>query len=41
MGLFDKLRNELIDIVEWIDDTRNTLVWRFPVIKTKSSRELN
>lgn len=30
MGLFDKLRNELIDIVEWIDDTRNTLVWRFP-----------
>lgn len=30
MGLFDKLRNEFIDIVEWIDDSRNTLVWRFP-----------
>jgi membrane protease subunit (stomatin/prohibitin family) len=30
MGLFDKLRGELIDIIEWIDDTRNTLVWRFP-----------
>lgn len=30
MGLFEKLRNELIDIVEWVDDTRNTLVWRFP-----------
>lgn len=30
MGLFDKLRNEFIDIVEWIDDTRDTLVWRFP-----------
>ncbi len=30
MGLFDKLRAELIDIVEWIDDTRDTLVWRFP-----------
>ena len=30
MGLFDKLRGELVDIVEWIDDTRNTLVWRFP-----------
>lgn len=30
MGLFDKLRNEFIDIIEWIDDTRNTLVWRFP-----------
>ena len=30
MGLFDKLRNEFVDIIEWIDDTRNTLVWRFP-----------
>jgi len=30
MGLFDKLRAELIDIVEWIDDSRDTIVWRFP-----------
>jgi membrane protease subunit (stomatin/prohibitin family) len=30
MGLFDKLRGELIDIIEWVDDNRNTLVWRFP-----------
>ena len=30
MGLFDRLRNELIDIVEWVDDSRHTLVWRFP-----------
>ena len=30
MGLFDKLRAELIDIIEWIDDSRHTLVWRFP-----------
>ena len=30
MGLVSKLRGELVDIVEWIDDTRNTLVWRFP-----------
>jgi membrane protease subunit (stomatin/prohibitin family) len=30
MGLFDKLRGELIDIIEWIDDTNHTLVWRFP-----------
>jgi membrane protease subunit (stomatin/prohibitin family) len=30
MGLFDKLRAELIDIVEWIDDSQHTLVWRFP-----------
>ena len=30
MGLFDKLRGEFIDIVEWVDDSRHTLVWRFP-----------
>ncbi len=30
MGLLDKLRGELVDIVEWIDHTRGTLVWRFP-----------
>jgi membrane protease subunit (stomatin/prohibitin family) len=30
MGLFDKLRGELVDIIEWIDHTDNTLVWRFP-----------
>ncbi|MCI0651594.1 MAG: SPFH domain-containing protein [Planctomycetes bacterium] len=30
MGLLDKIRGEFVDIVEWIDDTRHTLVWRFP-----------
>ncbi|MGC3999222.1 MAG: SPFH domain-containing protein [Anaeromyxobacter sp.] len=30
MGLLDKLRGELIDIVEWVDDSQHTLVWRFP-----------
>jgi membrane protease subunit (stomatin/prohibitin family) len=30
MALWDKLRNELIDIVEWVDDTHDTMVWRFP-----------
>lgn len=30
MGLLDRLRQELIDIIEWIDDDRHTLVWRFP-----------
>ncbi|MEE8142945.1 MAG: SPFH domain-containing protein [Planctomycetota bacterium] len=30
MGLLDKLRGELIDIIEWIDDSRHVLVWRFP-----------
>ena len=30
MGLFDRLRGELVDIIEWVDDDRHTLVWRFP-----------
>jgi membrane protease subunit (stomatin/prohibitin family) len=30
MGLMDKLRGELIDIIEWVDDSRHSLVWRFP-----------
>ena len=30
MGLFEKLRAELIDVVEWVDDSHATLVWRFP-----------
>src|SRR3954462_10749320 len=29
MGIWDKLRGELIDIIEWIDDTRDTMVYRF------------
>jgi membrane protease subunit (stomatin/prohibitin family) len=30
MTLMDRLRGELIDIVEWLDDSEHTLVWRFP-----------
>lgn len=30
MGLLSKLRSEVVDIVEWIDHTRDTLVWRYP-----------
>ncbi len=30
MGLIDRLRTELIDIIEWVDDSRHTIVWRFP-----------
>lgn len=30
MGIFNRLKHELIDIVEWIDDSGHTLVWRFP-----------
>ncbi|WP_431210906.1 SPFH domain-containing protein [Puia sp. P3] len=30
MGLFDKIRNEFIDIIEWVDTTSDTIVWKFP-----------
>ncbi|MCB1741424.1 MAG: SPFH domain-containing protein [Gammaproteobacteria bacterium] len=30
MGLFDKLRGEFIDVIEWVEDDRDTLVYRFP-----------
>lgn len=30
MGLFDKLKNEFIDIIEWVDATNDTIVWKFP-----------
>ena len=30
MGLFEKLKGELVDIIEWIDDSRSMLAWRFP-----------
>jgi len=31
MGLFDAIKNEFIQIIEWLDDSQNTLVYRFPV----------
>lgn len=30
MGLMDKIKGELVDIIEWLDDSRSTLAWRFP-----------
>lgn len=30
MGLFDKIKNEFIDIIEWTDNTNNTIIWKFP-----------
>ncbi|QDL90555.1 SPFH domain-containing protein [Paroceanicella profunda] len=30
MGLFDFLSGQFIDVIEWTDDTRDTMVWRFP-----------
>ncbi|MDO9456864.1 SPFH domain-containing protein, partial [Nocardioides sp.] len=30
MGFMDSIRGEFIDIIEFLDDSRDTLVWRFP-----------
>jgi len=30
MGFLEKLRAELVDIVEWMDDGHDAVVWRFP-----------
>lgn len=30
MGLFDSIRGEFIDIIEWTDSSNDTIVWRFP-----------
>ncbi|HET7461648.1 MAG TPA: SPFH domain-containing protein [Longimicrobium sp.] len=29
MGLWDFVKSELIDIIQWLDDTGDTMVWRF------------
>jgi membrane protease subunit (stomatin/prohibitin family) len=29
MGIFDKLRGEFIDIIQWLDDSQDTMVYRF------------
>src|SRR5262245_24259523 len=29
MGIWDRLKQELIDIIEWLDDTHDTMVFRF------------
>jgi membrane protease subunit (stomatin/prohibitin family) len=30
MAMMDRIRGEFIDIVEWLDGGRDTIVWRFP-----------
>ena len=30
MGIFDFIKGELLEIVEWTDDSRDILSWRFP-----------
>lgn len=30
MGFFDKLKQEFIDIIEWTDNSTDTIIWKFP-----------
>jgi membrane protease subunit (stomatin/prohibitin family) len=30
MGILSTLRHELLDVIEWLDESHRTLVWRFP-----------
>lgn len=30
MGIFDVFKNEFIDIIDWVDNTSDTLIWKFP-----------
>ncbi len=30
MGLMDFIRGEFIDVIEWVDETNDTLLWKFP-----------
>jgi membrane protease subunit (stomatin/prohibitin family) len=30
MGLFDWIGGQFIDVIEWTDDSQDTMVWRFP-----------
>ncbi len=30
MALWDKLKGELIDVIDWLDDSGDTMVWRYP-----------
>ncbi len=30
MGLLSFIKNQLIDVIDWVDESRDTLVWRFP-----------
>ena len=35
MGLWDKIKGEFIDIIDWTDNTSDTIIYKFPRFKTK------
>ncbi|HVW95193.1 MAG TPA: SPFH domain-containing protein [Mucilaginibacter sp.] len=30
MGLFNKIFNQFIDVIEWVDNSNNSIIWKFP-----------
>lgn len=30
MGLFDFIRNEFIEVIDWVDNSTDTVIWKFP-----------
>ena len=30
MGLFDFIKNEFIEVIDWVDDTNDTVIYKFP-----------
>ncbi|HQJ05188.1 MAG TPA: SPFH domain-containing protein, partial [Spirochaetota bacterium] len=30
MGVFNFIKGQFIDVIEWVDDSANTMVWKFP-----------
>ena len=35
MGLWDKLKGELIDIIDWTDSTNDTIIYKFPRLQNE------
>ena len=31
MGIFDSLKNQFIEVIEWLDASNDTIAYRFPV----------
>ncbi len=30
MGLFDFIRNEFVEVIDWVDNSTDTVIWKFP-----------
>jgi hypothetical protein len=41
MGILDFLTGEFIDVIHWVDDTRDTMVWRLNAKGMKSNTAQN